>query len=996
MNKDGNPDLVVANANYANVSVVPGYGTGEFGTATAFAAGGSNTQSVAVADVNKDGYLDLVVANSDSNTVGVLLGNGPPVANLYTPNSFLFDIRETGVGAGQFLQGTRNAFDGDNRLQVGGSDFQPDAGAMGQEQTFLFDGGRTVVTPVQTLAGLNVHREITVPNTGSEDFARTVDVFENPTDSPITTTVHIVGNLGSDAATTVFTPDGGTTPDVNDQWIGTDDADGTGTPAIIHYIHGPFGLKPTAVNVTGDNIDWTYTITVKPGATVRLASFTILSTWRADAIAAANALVTPSGFGGQAAVYLSNDEINSLANFRAETTTELTSSANPSVYGQSVTFTATCSGQGSVVSGQWPTGTVTFSDGSTSLGTGTLNGSGTATVITTSLSVGSHTITAVYNGDANFSSSTAAPLSQVVNDGAIVTSFTATSTGFTAVFNHTLNLGGAFTPILNLYDNSTGNLGPADVTLTGTATGPISGSLVVDAVAGPSGSNGATRITFIQTGQTGVEPPGANTPGSPLFGVLPNGTYTVTLRSATNGFQDTSGHLLDGNADGTPDDDFVTTFVVDNPPNAVVVSLPDFARGPGQAVNGTDGIPLRLLNNGSTAVTVTSVTLNLAYNPDLLTITNMPGTVDTTSTSGFAIVTFSSSGLILDAGGDAIFATLTASVPSTAGYQAKEILDLQDININNGSFTSGNGLAIDDAAIHVAGFLGDATGDGIYTGLDAQRISRVAVGLDPGFRQWVLADPLIVGDVNGDNQLTGLDALQIARQAVGITQSNIPVLPAVTPGIAGPDPVVSIGKVSGEWLVVSGESAGVVVPVNVDPGGLTPRLAGVGSVNLVISYDTSRLDVVSAADVVRGSLTESFDNFTVNIDRAAGIIYISGYRGLVSGGVVSGGVVSGGVVSGEWSGGSLALITFHVKPDAPAGAAIINLMQNAGSAWTALGGTDAQGNDFLFDLKPRPSNAAGDVLDGRVDVGDALALPCGSRLNDALNDDDVLYWNRRL
>ena len=92
--------------------------------------------------------------------------------------------------------------------------------------------------------------------------------------------------------------------------------------------------------------------------------------------------------------------------------------------------------------------------------------------------------------------------------------------------------------------------------------------------------------------------------------------------------------------------------------------------------------------------------------------------------------------------------------------------------------------------------------------------------------------------------------------------------------------------------------AGVVVPVNLDPGAYAPRLAGLDSVNLAIAYDTSRVDVASAADVVRGSLTQTFDNFTVNLDRAAGIIYISGYRGLVSGGVVSGECGSGPV--GVW------------------------------------------------------------------------------------------------
>ena len=86
-----------------------------------------------------------------------------------------------------------------------------------------------------------------MPNTGNEDFARTVDVFSNPTASPITTTVRIVGNLGSDAATTVWgTSDGDNLVETTDQWIGTDDADGTGTPAIVHYIHGPAGLKPSS------------------------------------------------------------------------------------------------------------------------------------------------------------------------------------------------------------------------------------------------------------------------------------------------------------------------------------------------------------------------------------------------------------------------------------------------------------------------------------------------------------------------------------------------------------------------------------------------------------------------------------------------------------------------------------------------------------------------------------------------------------------------------
>ena len=94
---------------------------------------------------------------------------------------------------------------------------------------------------------------------------------------------------------------------------------------------------------------------------------------------------------------------------RANTTTVVTSSVNPSVFGQSVTFTATVSsGVGT------PTGTVSFKDGATNLGSGTLNVSGQETFTTSSLGVGSHSITAEYSGDANFNGSTSPVLTQVV------------------------------------------------------------------------------------------------------------------------------------------------------------------------------------------------------------------------------------------------------------------------------------------------------------------------------------------------------------------------------------------------------------------------------------------------------------------------------------------------------------------------------------------------------------------------------------------------------
>ncbi len=84
-------------------------------------------------------------------------------------------------------------------------------------------------------------------------------------------------------------------------------------------------------------------------------------------------------------------------------TAALMSSLNPSVSGNSVTFTAKVTGNGTTV----PTGSVTFMDGTAMLGTVALDATGTASVQTSVLSVGSHTITVSYPGDNNYFSSTA-------------------------------------------------------------------------------------------------------------------------------------------------------------------------------------------------------------------------------------------------------------------------------------------------------------------------------------------------------------------------------------------------------------------------------------------------------------------------------------------------------------------------------------------------------------------------------------------------------------
>ena len=97
---------------------------------------------------------------------------------------------------------------------------------------------------------------------------------------------------------------------------------------------------------------------------------------------------------------------------KADSTTGLVASANPLVFGRGVTFTASVS----VVSpgAGTPTGSVTFFDGATPLGSPSLNAAGQATVTTSALSVGTHPITATYSGDANVNASTSVPVTETV------------------------------------------------------------------------------------------------------------------------------------------------------------------------------------------------------------------------------------------------------------------------------------------------------------------------------------------------------------------------------------------------------------------------------------------------------------------------------------------------------------------------------------------------------------------------------------------------------
>src|SRR3989449_3140947 len=132
----------------------------------------------------------------------------------------------------------------------------------------------------------------------------------------------------------------------------------------------------------------------------------------------------------------------------AATSTSLTSSPNPSISGQAVTLSSTVTSGAGV-----PTGTVTFRDGATVLGTATLV-NGSASLVTSTLTVGTHPLTATYNGSATsayngsaaFAASTSPTVNQVVNaPAAAATSTSLTSTPNPSTVGQTVTLSSTVT-----------------------------------------------------------------------------------------------------------------------------------------------------------------------------------------------------------------------------------------------------------------------------------------------------------------------------------------------------------------------------------------------------------------------------------------------------------------------------------------------------------------------------------------------------------------------
>ncbi|MGI8310858.1 Ig-like domain repeat protein [Saccharopolyspora hattusasensis] len=177
------------------------------------------------------------------------------------------------------------------------------------------------------------------------------------------------------------------------------------------------------------------------------------------------------------------------------TTTLATVPAGTAAFGQTVTLIAV------VIPATYtaiPTGTVTFKDGATTLGTAALIGGGVAILTVSNLSVsgGPHSLTAVYSGDATYATSTSAPVTLTITAAATMTSLT--SSANPSVFGQPVT----FTATVTLTPPGGGTpTGSVTFTIDGVPQAPVPlvGNQASIALSGLSVGNHTVTATYTNT-----------------------------------------------------------------------------------------------------------------------------------------------------------------------------------------------------------------------------------------------------------------------------------------------------------------------------------------------------------------------------------------------------------------------------------------------------------------------------------------------------------------
>jgi Bacterial Ig-like domain (group 3)/FG-GAP-like repeat len=360
-NGDGFADLAAVDRQNNTVNVMLGNGDGTFQALVAYPVGNLPYAAV-IGDFDGDGNLDLAVNNSDDGTVSVLFGNGDGTFRPQVTYTVGTAPRSLAVGD----------FNGDGVLDLAVTNYNDNTvtillGKSDHSGTFLVQA--PVLATGTNPAGIAVgdfngdgFTDLVVTNFGANTFS----IFLGKGDGTFQPQVAFAGNLGNSPYPVA---------------VGDFDGDGTADLAIANYAD---------------------------------QSASVLLGVQAETLAVSNVTVTGPGthnvrasYPGDTVYAGSNSTTVPLVGLLG-TTTVLTSSAESVPTGTPFTFTATVTSTSGT-----PTGSVSFYDSTTLLGTATLSSTGVAT-FTDTLSAGTHSVTATYTGDNNYSASTSAAISVTV------------------------------------------------------------------------------------------------------------------------------------------------------------------------------------------------------------------------------------------------------------------------------------------------------------------------------------------------------------------------------------------------------------------------------------------------------------------------------------------------------------------------------------------------------------------------------------------------------
>ncbi|HEY0701505.1 MAG TPA: Ig-like domain repeat protein, partial [Candidatus Acidoferrales bacterium] len=462
LNGDGNVDLIASGSSSDGTTpmfaVAMGNGNGTFKAPALFTVEGFGYPGEPVlADLDGDGKLDLAIAGATEGGGGFFPGNGDgtfqSIANGDGTISPVDSIALAVSGAAVAADFNK---DGKMDLMFGGVILLNKAGATPPVLATTSTALGSSLNP--STSGTSVTFTATVTSSTAGSITGTVTFFDGATQIG-------TGTLAAGVATFATSTLTVASHSITAQYGGDTNYAGSTSPVVTQVVNGAGkATSSTALgsslnpSTNGTSVMFTATVTSSTAGTITgtvmfLDGATQIGTGTLTAGVATFATSTLSTgshmimakYGGDANYATSTSPVVTqvvTAGTKATTTTTVASSQNPSASGASVTFTAmvTSAAAGTI------TGSVMFLDGATQIGTGTLT-AGVATFATSTLTAGSHSITAQYGGDANYATSTSSIVTQVVSAAgdfsvaasANSVSVTAGSTGMVALTVTPLN-----------------------------------------------------------------------------------------------------------------------------------------------------------------------------------------------------------------------------------------------------------------------------------------------------------------------------------------------------------------------------------------------------------------------------------------------------------------------------------------------------------------------------------------------------------------------------